>query len=135
MTTDILFPGGWAEIDVDDYIAQHGLFFNQVDLKVIPYYILLDKIRLGGMLLALLENDPLWDHSHHRQRLNEATQKEMRRQLTLLVAEYTRRVAARLMMIDSQPKFFLGAYMSIKKEPPAQVIGMKTVEIGATIAR
>lgn len=134
--TDILFPEIWPEINIDDYIAQHGLAFDQVDLRAIPHYLLVNKIKVGGMMLALLENDPMWDVSQKRQQLNEATQKEIRRQLGLLVREYNRRVQVKESLMDSLPKTFLSnhtdARPSSEQPPPHVVVGVKSVVLGSS---
>lgn len=123
MTNDVLFPEGWAEINVDNYVAQHTVAFNLVDLTRIPHEILVDKIKLGGMLQAMLENDPLKHDSKKRDRLNSAVLVEIRRQLTILVEEYNQRIRIKSMRIENQAKIFLGRYLS-------QVVKMKPAIIG-----
>jgi len=127
MTGDVLFPEGWAEINVDDYVTQHIVAFDLVDLTLIPRDQLIAKIRLGGMLQALLENDPLKHDSKKRDGLNTAVLVEIRRQLTLLVEEYNRRIVEQRMYIESRAKIFLARYLD---EPEPKVVEMKPAIIG-----
>lgn len=133
--TDILFSENWSEIDVDDYITQHRLAFDLIDAINIPHYALLDKIRLRGLLLVLLINDPLKDGNEKRERLSDAMSNEVQRQSKLLVAEYAERVKNVFMAVDSQPKLFLEDFANLPEKPPTQIVGMKTLDLGATIAR
>lgn len=130
--TDILFPENWPEIDVDDYIIQRRAAFDCLDLQTIPAYALLDKIQLTSLLLALLTSDPLKDK---RERLNDVMFNEVLRQNNLVVVEYVRRVDCKLMTVDSQSKLFLEDFANLPEKPPAQTVGMKTLDLGATIAR
>lgn len=127
MASDVLFPEGWAEINVDNYVTQHTLAFDLVDITFIPPHALIEKIRLGGMLQTLLENDPLKHDSKKRDRLNTAVLVEIRRQLGLLVQEYNRRIEDQLMVVESRAKIFLGRYSNDKS---SQVVEMKPAIIG-----
>lgn len=123
MASDVLFPEGWAEINVDNYVTQHTVEFDLVDLTRIPHETLISKIRFGGMLQALLENDPLRHDSKKRDRLNTAVLVEIRRQLTILVEEYNQRIRIESMRIENRAKIFLGRHLS-------QVVKMKPAIIG-----
>ncbi len=127
MTSDVLFPEGWAKINVDHYVTQHTLAFDLVDLTRIPHKALISKIKLGGMLQAMLENDPLRHDSKKRDRLNTAVLVEIRRQLTILVEEYNQRIRIESMRIENRAKIFLGRFSYVKE---AQIVKMKPAIIG-----
>jgi len=127
MTGDVLFPECWPEINVDNYVTQHAMTFDLVDLSLIPRDQLIAKIRLGGMLQALLENDPLKHESKKRNRLTGYVLVEIRRQLTLLVAEYNRRVTEEHMYIESQTRMFLARHSS---KPESKTVRMQPAIIG-----
>lgn len=129
MPHDVLFPECWPEINVADYVSQHKLDFDRVDLRTIPHYLLIKKIKLGGMLVALLVNDPQKHDSKHRDRLNTAVLKEMRRQLTLLVGEYNWRIKAKLIAIETQPKIFLSRFVDKPEAPEPVVVNMRPAVI------
>lgn len=130
---DDLFPETWPRINVEEYVEQHKFAFDQVDLKTLTNYTLIDKIKLVGLLTVLLLNDPL---KQERERLNKAVLTEVQRQVDLLVAEYNWRVEQGLVAIDSQVRTFLGKYIELappdpNEKPPAQIIGMKTLALDA----
>lgn len=130
---DDLFPETWPRIIVEEYVEQHRLAFDQVDLKTLPNYTLIDKIKLIGLLTVLLLNDPL---KQERGRLNKATLNEVQRQTTLLLTEYNWRIKQGLVATDSQVKTFLGKHIELtpadpNEIPPPVVVGMKTLELAA----
>lgn len=131
--SDDLFSETWPRINVEKYIEQHRLTFDGVDLKMLPDYTLIDKIKVVGLLAAMLLNDPL---KQKREQLNKAILTEVQRQTALLVAEYNWRIEQGLVVIDSQVKIFLGKHIELlppdpNGKPPPVVIGMKTLELVA----
>ncbi len=129
---DDLFPETWPQINVEEYVEQHRLAFDQVDLKMLTYYTLIDKIKLGGLLTIMLQNDPL---KQKREQLNRAILNEVKRQVVLLLTEYNWRIE-RGVVIDNQVKTFLAKHIELApagsdEKPPAVVIGMKTLKLVA----
>lgn len=125
---DILFPLQQIEINIDDYVRRHRTAFDELVLAETPNPTLIDTLKATSLLQVLLEHSPVKDN---RLRLRDAILQEVRRQTRILIAEYTSREVAGT--IEASNSLRLDIPDSGK--PPAQVIGMKTVEIGATIAR
>lgn len=130
--TDTLFPDTWPHIDIDRYVEQYRSNFDEIDLQRVPHYRLVQKIKVRSFVLGLLENDPL---KKERQQLNDAILNEVRRQVFLLTGEYNLRVDTELMDADNQAKTFLSKYIPLREgyKPPAQVIGMQTLDLTAVV--
>lgn len=130
--TDALFPDTCPHIDIKQYVEQYRTNFDEIDLLKVSHYRLVQKMKIRGLVLGLLENDPL---KEDRQELNGAISNEVRRQVAALAGEYNSRVNTELMDADNQAKIFLSKYIPLKEghKPPAQVIGMQTLEISAVI--
>lgn len=128
--TDTLFPDTWSHIDIGCYVEQYRIHFDEIDLLEVSYYRLIQKIKIRGLVLSFLANDPL---KEKRQQLNNAISGEIRRQVALLTREYNSRIESGLTGEDNPGKTFLSKYIPLVEEykPPAQVIGMKTLEIKA----
>lgn len=133
---DMLFSNAWAEIDVTHFIGQLKESFGQVDLKTFPNYLLMQRLQTVAMLIILLENDPLKSDGLHKGiNLTTKTLNEIRRQASILTAEYRARVADGSMIPDSQPQTFLAQFTEVKSTPKPVVIGTRSVELGASINR
>lgn len=128
--TDLLFPKDWHRIRVDEYVAAHREEFDQLDLKKMPQYALIQKISARGTLLAMLENDPKINEPK-RTALNKAMFKEVRRQASLLISEYTQRVEMGTALVDTQAKTFLSKHVVYEGKPPAVTVGLKTLDLQA----
>lgn len=130
--TDALFPDTWPLIDIDRYVGLYRKNFDEIDLLKVSHYRLVQKMKIRGLVLGLLENDPL---KEDRQELNSAISNEVRRQTAALAGEYNSRANTKLMDADNQAKTFLSKYIPLKEghKPPAQVIGMQTLKISAVI--
>lgn len=134
---DLIFPENWKNLNIAQFIANLAREFDSVNLFELPNYTLLDKIRLAGMLLALLTNDPL---KNERSQLVADTLAEIHRQTTALVAEYNNRADRHIMWIDCQPKSFFSDHMetppkSSEDKPTPVVVGMNSLKMGASIGR
>lgn len=128
--TDLLFPEEWHRIKVDEYIANHRTEFDQIDLKKIPQYLLIQKISMGGTLLAMLENDPKISEPK-REPLDKAMLDEVRRQISHLISEYGRRVEMDAFLIDSRVKNFLSKHVVYEGKPPPVTVGLETLDLQA----
>lgn len=129
---DALFPDTWSHIDIDRYVEQYRTNFDEINLLEMPHYRLVQKMEIRGFVLGLLENDPL---KEDRQELNNAISNEVRRQVVLLTGEYNSRISTELTDADNQAKTFLSKYILLREgyKPPAQVIGMQTLEMSAVV--
>ena len=125
-----LFPETWPQINVEDYVRQHELAFNRLDLKILPHYTLMDKIKLAGLLTVLLLNDPRFQK---RPQLNTAMLNEVQRQILVLMTEYNWRVQEGLIATDSEVRTFLGKHIQLDPvvKPLPVVIGMKSLKLSA----
>lgn len=135
--TDTLFTEDWTRIDTSAYVNRHREAFDRVDLKLMPHYLLVQKMQQAGLLLVLLENDPLKDGSDERTTLNKTILKEIRWQTKQLATEYNWRVEHNFVGIDdSLVKTLLGKHIELlppdpNEKAPAQVIGMKTLSLAS----
>lgn len=132
---DLIFPENWKTLNVAQFVTNLVKEFDSINLFELPNYTLLDKIRLAGMLLALLTNDPL---KNERSQLVADTLAEIHRQAAALVAEYANRADKHIMWIDCQPRSFLSSYMndaSNPAKPPPVTVGMRSLEMGSSIGR
>jgi len=133
--TDTLFSEDWTKIDASAYVNRHREAFDLIDLREMPHYLLVQKMQQAGLLLVLLENDPLKDGSDERTALNEAILKEVRWQAKQLATEYNWRIEHSFVGLDdSLVKTLLGKHIVLlppdpNEKPPAQVVGMKTLSL------